>query len=225
MEDFKPQVAIVDYGLGNLFSIKQACSFVGIKSIITNSKKDIIDSNAIILPGVGAYEDAMSNLHRLDLVSVLQDIAKGSKPLIGICLGLQLLMSESYEYGCHKGLNIIEGSVVKLDSPKEDGRILKVPHIGWNGILKPTTDMEWDQTLLDCIDHGEHMYFVHSYIIKPQDKHVILSTSLYGNIQFCSSIQLKNISAFQFHPEKSGYKGIIIYKNLAASLRHEFKEK
>jgi glutamine amidotransferase len=219
MDDFTPLVAIVDYGLGNLFSIEQACAFVGLNSIITNSKKDILAADAVILPGVGAYGDAMLTLHRLDLVSVLCDIAESPKPLVGICLGLQLLMTESYEFGHHRGLGIIEGQVVRFDAPKEKDRMLKVPQIGWNRIFQLANGSRWDGTLLDGIDEGEYMYFVHSYIVQPQESNVILSTSRYGHIEFCSSIQHHNVFACQFHPERSGVKGMKVYHKLADQLR------
>jgi glutamine amidotransferase len=219
MDDFIPLVAIVDYGLGNLFSVEQACAFVGLNSIITNSRKDILGADAVILPGVGAYGDAMLTLHRLDLVNVLRDIAESSKPLVGICLGMQLLMTESYEFGCHKGLGIIEGPVVRFEAPKEKERILKVPQISWNRIFQPANGLRWHGTLLDRIDEGEYMYFVHSFTVQPQDSNVILSNSHYGHIEFCSSIHHRNVFACQYHPERSGLKGLQIYKNLADRLK------
>ena len=218
MNDFTPRVAIVDYGLGNLFSVEQACAFVGLCSIITNSRKDILEADAVILPGVGSYGDAMSALHRLDLVNVLRDIAESPKPLIGICLGLQLLMTESYEFGHHKGLGIIEGPVVPFDAPKEKERVLKVPQIGWNRIFQSANGLRWPGTLLDGMDEGEHMYFVHSYIVQPQESNVALSISRYGQIEFCSSIQYRNVFACQFHPERSGMNGMKVYYNFAALL-------
>jgi glutamine amidotransferase len=220
MDDLTPLVAIVDYGLGNLFSVEQACAFVGLNSIITNSRQDILDAAAVILPGVGAYGDAMLTLHHLDLVNVLRDIAESPKPLVGICLGLQLLMTESYEFGHHKGLGIIEGPVVPFDAPKEKEHLLKVPQIGWNRIFQPANGLRWHGTLLDGIDEGEYMYFVHSYTVQPQESNVILSTSHYGHIEFCSSIQHHNVFACQFHPERSGPGGIKVYQNLAAQLQH-----
>lgn len=219
MDKPKPLIAILDYGLGNLFSIEQACSFVGLNSIITNSKKDILDADALILPGVGAFGDAMLALHRLDLVNVLLDIAHSPKPLIGICLGMQLLMSESSEFGHHKGLGVIEGPVVRLDTPKEKERILKTPQIGWNHIFQPVDGLRWHGTLLDRIEEGEYMYFVHSYTAQPQDSNLILSLSRYGHIEFCSSIQHKNVFACQFHPERSGPEGIKLYHNLSVLLQ------
>ena len=208
MNDFSPLVAIVDYGMGNLFSVKQACAFVGLNSIITKSKKDILDADAVILPGVGAYGDAMLTLHRLDLVNVLRDIADSPKPLVGICLGMQLLMTESYEFGCHKGLGIIEGPVVRFDAPKEKDRILKVPQIAWTGIFQPVNGLRWQGTLLDRIDEGEYMYFVHSYTVQPQDSDVILSTSRYGHIEFCSSIQHHNVFGLPISPRTKRIEGL-----------------
>jgi glutamine amidotransferase len=219
MGDSKPLVAILDYGLGNLFSVEQACALSGLNSIITNSKKDILNADAVILPGVGAYGDAMLTLRRLDLVNVLRDIAESPKPLVGVCLGLQLLMTESYEFGHHKGLGIIEGPVVRFDAPKEKERILKVPQIGWNRIFQPEGGLRWHGTLLDGIEDGEYMYFVHSYTVQPQDSNVILSNSRYGHIDFCSSIQRGNVFACQFHPERSGQEGMKLYHNLAILLQ------
>src|SRR5512143_3550967 len=123
--DGDPKVAIVDFGLGNLYSVRHACRKVGLDAEITSSKEAVLNAEAVILPGVGAYRDAMQNLHKLDLVSVLRDIAASNKPLVGICLGMQLLMSESFEFGHYEGLDIIKGSVVHFGRPQEDERTLK----------------------------------------------------------------------------------------------------
>jgi len=218
------KTAIVDYGLGNLYSVKHACAYVGLPAIITSSKQEILAADAVILPGVGAYGDAMSTLHRLDLVNVLRDIASSSTPLVGICLGVQLLMTESYEFGRHKGLGIIEGTVVRFSDPMNDSNGFKVPQIGWNHIYSPgphnaSKQSCWNNTLLEGVANGEHMYFVHSYIVQPQDSSVVLSTSRYGNVEFCSSIQYHNVFACQFHPERSGVEGLKIYHNLARYFR------
>lgn len=211
-------VAIVDYNLGNLYSVKHACAHIGLHAEITSSKEAIANARAVILPGVGAYGDAMATLHRLDLVSVLRDIASSGKPLIGICLGIQLLMTESYEFGRHPGLGIIEGTVVRFDRPTEHGRALKVPQIGWNRVCHAES-AGWDGTLLDSVADGEYMYFVHSYIVQPEDPSVVLSTSRYGQIEFCSSVQRGNVFACQFHPERSGVEGLRVYRNLARLIR------
>jgi len=230
MVEWKPlRVAIVDYGLGNLFSVKHACTHVGLEALITPSKKEIFQADAVILPGVGAFGDAMVMLEKLDLVTVLQDIAASGKPFVGICLGMQLLMTESYEFGRYKGLGIVEGPVVRFENPKEEDRILKVPQIGWNRIRQPklndSVDDLWAGTLLQGIADGEYMYFVHSYIVQPQNNSVSLSTSRYGHIEYCSSLHFRNVFACQFHPERSGLLGVKIYQNLAALLRYGAKGK
>src|SRR5207253_3990831 len=180
----------------------------------------ILEADAVILPGIGAFGDAMATLHRLDLVAVLRDVAASGKPLIGICLGLQLLMTESFEFGHHKGLGIIPGQVVRFDNPTEGLRKLKVPQVGWNNVYQVPAENgnggAWESSPLAEIADGDFMYFVHSYIAQPDNQNVILSTSYYGQIGFCSSIRTRNIFACQFHPERSGVQGLKIYHSLAA---------
>lgn len=210
-------VAIIDYQLGNLHSVQQACRYAGMEASITADKQVILSADAVLLPGVGAYGDAMNALHRLDLVTVLRDLASSSKPLIGICLGVQLLMTESFEFGHHKGLDIVAGQVVPFVDPREGEQILKVPQIGWNRI-SPFENVSWAGTLLDGVPEDSYMYFVHSYIVQPDHSDVILSTSEYGHIKFCSSLQKDNVFACQFHPERSGLLGLRLYQNLAARI-------
>ncbi|GBD37704.1 Imidazole glycerol phosphate synthase subunit HisH [bacterium HR36] len=217
----KPRVAIVDYSLGNLFSVKHACEKVGLDAFISADKHEILGADAVILPGVGAFGDAMECLRQRDLVRPLQDIAQSGKPLIGICLGQQLLMTESFEFGRHRGLNIFEGSVVRFDNPMGPNGPLKVPQVGWNRIYRPDFLKQhiagdpWHQSPLAGLRDGEYMYFVHSFYVKPADPSVVLAVTRYGHIQFCSSLRRGNVMAFQFHPERSGPQGIHIYRNLA----------
>ena len=218
MSVLEPRVVIVDFGLGNLYSVRQACTKAGFTADISSSPKSISEADAVILPGVGAFGDAMAALHRLDLVSALRDVAASEKPLIGVCLGMQLLMSESFEFGHHKGLNIIPGAVKRFEDPSEGERRLKIPQIGWNRIRSFNGSSQWNSSLLRGIHENEYMYFVHSYIVDPADKNIILSTSRYGQIEFCSSFQKNNIFACQFHPERSGYWGIRMYENIAVLL-------
>lgn len=216
----KPVAAVVDYGLGNLYSVQQACASVGIESHITAHHTTIVSADAVILPGMGAFGDAMDNLRRLAMVSLLRDLAASGKPMLGVCLGMQLFMSESFEFGQHEGLDLIAGDVVRFESPIEtraiDGKphdfALKVPQIGWNALC-PARD--WDGTLLGNVIPGTPMYFVHSFYVRPTDPTVALSTSRYGNIHFCSSLQHGNLFACQFHPERSGLPGINIYRQFA----------
>jgi len=219
LESF-PKVAIVDYALGNLYSIKHACERVGLESIITSSRDEILQADGVLLPGMGAYGEAMQTLHKLDLVTVLQDYAASGRPLIGICLGIQLLLTESYEFGNHKGLGIIEGAVIPLDHPHEGERELKIPQVGWNQLHALRS---WNDTPLEDIPNNEYMYFVHSFVPKPQDVNVVLSTTNYGGVEFCSSIQQKNIFACLFHPERSGVAGLRIYQNLAVQFKQRIQ--
>lgn len=220
MEKTAPKVAIVDYALGNLFSIKHACERVGLDSIITSDKEEILDADGVLLPGMGAYGDAMQTLHKLDLVTILRDIAASGRPLIGVCLGIQLLLSESEEFGHHKGLGIIDGSVVLLDHPHEGERILKVPQIGWNQL---NAARSWEGTMLQSVPNNEYMYFVHSFVPRPENPGVILSKTNYGGIEFCSSIEYKNIFACLFHPERSGVIGLKIYENIAKQVHKTYE--
>lgn len=219
-------IAIVDYGLGNLFSIKNACAKVGLQAKITNSKKILLNADAIILPGVGAFGDAIRALENLDLIYLLKDIAESGRPLIGLCLGLQLFFTKSYEFGMHKGLDIISGEVVRFENTRINDRFLKVPQVCWNRIYIPRNDIYdngkqilsetnlWNGTLLNGIDDGAFMYFVHSYYAIPENESNILAKSTYRDIVFCSAIKKNNIYGFQFHPERSGLNGLKIYKNL-----------
>lgn len=223
--------AIVDYGVGNIFSVKNACDVVGIPCVITSDKKEIFNASGLFLPGVGAFNDAMMALESKDLVETLNQCVKQNKLVIGICLGMQLLMSESYEFGHHKGLGFIEGSVLPLEAIGYDQNCLKIPHVGWNRIFRNNDGLHqfhrencdgkdlWESTPLEDISDGEYMYFVHSYYIKPKDKNLIIATSRYGKNEFCSVIRKGNIFGMQFHPEKSGHFGLKIYKNISNLVR------
>lgn len=215
------RIAVVDYGLGNLFSVKHACEHVGMQAAITSSRDEILAADAVILPGVGAFGDAMAQLRRLDLVGPLRDIAATSKPLVGICLGMQMLMSESFEFGCHEGLGIIPGKVVRLENPRgDDGAALKVPHVCWDRMSRPGAGRDgWAGTLLDGLEDGVFMYFVHSFHVVPEDPLVGLATTRYGNIEFCSALERGNTFACQPHPERSGPDGLKVYRNLEKRLR------
>ena len=226
-------IAIVDYGLGNLFSIKQACELTGMKAEITSSKKTLAGADTVILPGVGAFGDAMSALKSLDLIDTIRQVAESGKLLIGICLGLQLLFSESSEFGSYKGLDIIEGKVVRFEKPRYKDFLLKVPQIGWNRISSPNGNSliegegynpsDWKSTLLDGVGNGSYMYFVHSYYGIPDDPGVILSKTTYGDIEYCSGLKKRNVYGFQFHPERSGHNGLKVYRNLHTMLSKNTK--
>ena len=222
-DDRAPTVAIIDYGMGNLFSVQQACRHAGLSVGITSSARAIREADAVILPGVGAFGDAMATLARLGLVEILREAAASGKPLAGICLGMQLLMTESYEFGRHQGLGLIEGEVVRFEHPGSGSSMLKVPQIGWNRLSRPEGG-SWDGSVLEGLRDGEWMYFVHSFYVKPADARVVLATSRYGDIEFCSSLRCGNLVACQFHPERSGPAGLRVYHNLAALVRRSMME-
>jgi glutamine amidotransferase len=205
-------IVIVDYKLGNLFSIEQACKKVGLNTIVTSEKKLISKANSIILPGVGAFGDAMTNLRKLDLISPLNDAVSANISIFGICLGMQLLFEESEEYGIHKGLGFLKGEVKRMPRLVNNYK-LKVPNIGWNTIYQDSKN-KWLDTPLFNIKQREFMYFVHSFYTMPDDHSDILTYTNYQEFVFCSSVKKNNICAFQFHPEKSGEKGLSIYYNI-----------
>ena len=194
-------IAVVDYGVGNLFSLASSLKKIGAQCVVTGEEKIIESADGIILPGVGAFADAMQKLTDTGLVSVLQRQAAGGKPLLGICLGMQLLFDESFEYGKHKGLGFVKGSV----SPIADDltQPLKIPHMGWNSL-----DFKKQSPLFKYINDGEYVYFVHSYYAKNCGDSVI-ATANYG-IDMTVAVQNKNVFGTQFHPEKSGDAGLKI---------------
>lgn len=212
MGNIKKKVVIIDYQLGNLFSVKQACDTIGISAKISSEKEDVLNADALILPGVGAFIEAMNNLKKFGLDTAIQEKVKNGTPIFGICLGQQLLFTESEEFGAGKGLDLISG-VIKRFPEKLEEKVIKVPHIAWNTIYKDSQD--WSQSALSELSNNDFMYFIHSYYVKPSDDICILTKTNYDGIEFCSSILKNNIFATQFHPEKSANKGISIYKNWA----------
>jgi len=215
-------VAIVDYGLGNLFSVRQACDHAGMTAIITSDVADLLAADAIVLPGVGAFGNAMAALRRLDLVAPLSDAAAAGRPVIGICLGLQLLMTESCEFGQHRGLGLLEGCVERFPSADRSGVRVKIPQVGWNRVWpggegQPSAGSSpvlWSGTPLEGLSAGEPFYFVHSYYVRPANPAIVLSQTTYADTTFASTVRQSNIFACQYHPERSGAQGLRIYDSL-----------
>lgn len=195
-------VAIIDYGAGNLQSVKKALDYIGAESVITSDAKTIESSSHVILPGVGSFEDAVNSINSSGLREVIIKSAK-EKHFLGICLGLQLLFERSEESPNAEGLGILKGEVVKIPSDKG----LKVPHIGWNSI-----DVLNDEGIFKDIPQSSYFYFVHSYYIKCDDKDVVSAMTRYGLPIECA-VKKGNLSAVQFHPEKSGEVGLQLLKN------------
>lgn len=193
----KPKIAIIDFGAGNLMSISKALEHLGAGVVVTKNESEILDADAAVLPGVGAFYDAMQEIEHLkDIIGGL-----GDKPLLGVCLGLQLLFSESEEGGCNPGLDILKGRVVRFED------VVKVPHMGWN-----TVENTGESKLLQGISDNSYFYFVHSYYAVPENTSIVAGRTEYGRT-FPSIIEKDNIYATQFHPEKSGSAGLNLLDN------------
>ena len=202
-------IAIVDYDMGNLKSVQKAFEAVGHRAAVTRDPKAIADASHVVLPGVGAFGDCMRNLEQYGLVEPVTRAIAAGKPFLGICLGFQLLFSESEEFGRHRGLGVIPGKVVRFPSNGAAAR-LKVPHMGWNAIAIGTRS-----PVLEGVPDGAFMYFVHSYYVVPDDRAVACTMTDYGK-PFVSSIARGNIFACQFHPEKSQGEGLKIIRNFGS---------
>ena len=207
----KPKVVIVDYGVGNLLSVQRAVEECGAE-VITSSEPDVIvRADRVILPGVGAFANGMRALESLGLVEVIKAIAAGGIPLLGICLGMQLLLDESEEHGVTEGLGIIPGRVVPVPSLSHDGLPLKIPHVGWNSLVV-SEGSAWDKTILENSTSGDAVYFVHSFMAAPEDHETRIADCFYGGNRISAVIGDGNVFGCQFHPEKSGEVGLRILK-------------
>ncbi|UOO37731.1 imidazole glycerol phosphate synthase subunit HisH [Oscillospiraceae bacterium CM] len=199
-------IAIVDYGVGNLFSLRSSLQYIGQDAAVTNSATALQNSDRIILPGVGAFEDAARKLRNSGLYDVVTAQARSGKPLLGVCLGMQLLFEKSYEYGEHEGLGLIKGRVVSMEPVVPKG--YKIPQIGWNGLIFPKDKAK--SPLFKYIREGDCVYFVHSYYASDCDEAVIATTE-YG-AELTAAVADGNIYGTQFHPEKSGDVGLNILR-------------
>lgn len=202
-------IAIVDYGMGNLRSVSKALEAVGAQVVVTKSAVDLRNAKAIVLPGVGAFRDCIENLSHLGLIEVLKDEIRRGKPYLGICLGMQILFSESEEFGLTKGLDILKGRVIRFNLP----RSFKIPHMGWNRVK--FMKKHW---LLNQIPDNSFFYFVHSYYVVAEDSRVIGGITDYGG-SFTSMIIFENIFATQFHPEKSQKLGLKLLSNFVQHIK------
>lgn len=196
-------IAIIDYGAGNLHSVKNALDFLGASSVITGNSDEILQADKVILPGVGAFGDAMKCLNETGLADTVRKVADKGTPLLGICLGLQLMFEESEETDGVKGLGLFKGKSVKI--PDCDG--IKIPHIGWNSL-----EIKNSGKLLKNLGSEPYLYFVHSYYINPTDTSIVSAYTDYGS-KLGIAIEKDNVFAVQFHPEKSGETGLKILKN------------
>ena len=196
-------IAIIDYGMGNLRSVQKGLERTGFDAVVTRDAGAIESARGVVLPGVGAFSACMENLERFGLIEPIRKIVRQQKPFLGICLGFQLLFSESEEFGNQKGLDLFRGKVIGF----RPGENLKVPHMGWNQIEKTK-----DSPFLEGLSSGDYVYFVHSFYVVPEDSSLVATTTDYGN-SFVSSIATDHLFACQFHPEKSQELGLRILAN------------
>jgi len=204
-------VVIINYGMGNLLSVQRSLEKFNANVIVTNKAVDIISADRIVLPGVGSFHLAMKALHKLDLIKPILQAVKQNVPLLGICLGMQILFEFGEEFGYTEGLGLIAGSVKPLLNQTNSPNI-KLPHIGWSSIREPH-GRSWDNTILKDNFIDDCMYFVHSYMASPSDKSTIIASTDYYGIKVTGAIKLGNLYGCQFHPEKSGPCGLKIIKN------------
>ncbi len=209
-------IGIIDYGMGNLRSVQKALERLEIQAEIVTSPSELKNVEGVILPGVGAFRDAISELQRHDFVKAIQETIESEKPFLGICLGQQLLFETSYEDGTYEGLGILEGDVVRFQPEPS----IKIPHMGWNSL-----DIQQQAPIFSGLATGDYVYFVHGYFVRPKDESVIAATTTHGTQEFVSAIATGNVYATQFHPEKSQRIGLQLLKNFAnLAMSQQFAE-
>jgi glutamine amidotransferase len=208
-------VVIVDYEAGNILSVARVFDHIGAKITITNNADEIASAERIVLPGVGAFGKAMAELNRQGLVDSIQRFAKSGRPFLGICLGMQMMLESSEEFGRHDGLGLIKGHVNAIPSTAVDGTPHKIPHIGWNNLL-PAPNAHWKDTILADQESSLSLYFVHSFMAEPKASEDRLANTDYNGHKLCAAIRKDNLYGFQCHPEKSGEAGINILRNFLA---------
>ena len=204
----QPVVTVVDFGIGNLYSVQRAFETCGAAVEVTADSVRIAQAQRLVLPGVGAFADGMLGLRDRDLVGPLRDFAASGRPLLGICLGMQMLASVSEEFGLHEGLNLVPGRVLPLPPESKDGSRQKIPHIGWVPLMHAHHEGSWRGSVLEGSPNATDVYLVHSYSVVPSDAAHRLAVCMHGGHLLCAAIRRGNIHGLQFHPEKSGPAGL-----------------
>jgi len=210
------EVAVIDYGMGNLLSVRRGLEHCGATVTVIANPDAILSASRVVLPGVGAFADGMAELSRQGLDAVVREVAARGIPLLGICLGMQMLLDESDEFGTTTGLGLIPGRVVAIPSATADGRSQKIPHVGWNALVLSRGRENWEGTLLQDVKPGEAVYFVHSFMANPVDPRHRLADCLYGGMPVSAAIGRENVQGCQFHPEKSGEVGLKVLRRFLA---------
>jgi imidazole glycerol-phosphate synthase subunit HisH len=207
-----PEVAVMDYGVGNLLSVRRALEHCGAAVAVTANPAVLLTAPRVILPGVGAFANAMAELRRGGLDTVAREVAARGIPLMGICLGMQMLLDESEEFGLTKGLGLIPGRVIPIPPVTAQGQPQKIPHIGWNGLVYPQGRTTWAGTALRDLKPLEAVYFVHSFMAQPAVPGHRIADCLYGGVPIAAVIGRGSVVGCQFHPEKSGAAGLKILR-------------
>ncbi len=208
-------VTIIDYGSGNILSVTRAFNHCGAEPVLSDDPAVIENATRLVLPGVGAFADGMQGLHERGLIDPIRRFAASGRPLLGICLGMEMLATMSEEFGEHEGLGLVPGRVLPVPTCDVDGTAQKIPHIGWAELAQPTPG-RWSGTILDDTPEGTSVYLVHSFHLVPDDPTHRLADCFYGGHQITAAVQAGNVVGCQFHPEKSGEAGLHL---LAAFLR------
>lgn len=214
------KVTVIDYGLSNLLSVCHALEHCGAEVLLTSRPEDVLAAQALVLPGVGAFRDGMAGLERLGLIEPIRRKAGEGTPLLGICLGMQMLFDESEEFGVHRGLGLIPGRVVRIPDTDVDGNPQRVPHISWQQLI-PAEHLDRETgfagTALAGVRPGQECYFIHSYEAKPAAQEYRLADTVYGGRRICAAAMCGSVLGVQFHPEKSGPVGLEILRSFAQS--------
>jgi imidazole glycerol-phosphate synthase subunit HisH len=211
--EVSPKIHVVDYGIGNVRSVCRAFEQVGADVILTDDPQELLSANRLVLPGVGAISHCMEVLKASGLAETLVRFVETERPLLGICVGMQLMMEISHEYTECSCFGWIEGDVIKIPQINEQGSPHKIPHIGWNSIRPPGGEQLWDGTILEDISAEDQVYFVHSFMANPTDPTTCLAQTEYNGVEICAAIRKGSIFGTQFHPEKSGITGLRIIEN------------
>ncbi len=206
-------VVVIDYGMGNLYSVQRGLERCGVSATLTSDPSEIASAQKLLLPGVGAFGDAMAELNQLGLVPAIKKAVESGTPILGICLGMQLLMEESEEFGLTTGLGLIPGRVIPIPQSGTNGDRLKVPHIGWSSLNPVSSQPSWNSVMMGGVASGDSVYFVHSFMVQPTNPAVRVADTLYGGHQISAVIKKDNVVGCQFHPEKSGNIGLQILRN------------
>jgi imidazole glycerol-phosphate synthase subunit HisH len=206
------KVVVIDYGIGNLLSVRRGLEHCGAKVTVTSDPDIILSAPKVVLPGVGAFSNGMDQLRNLGLDTVVREVAANGRFLLGICLGMQMLLDESEEFGTTEGLGIISGRVVSIPSASTNGFSQKIPHIGWNSLAFSEGIESWEGGVLEEVIPGEAVYFVHSFMAVPSNPNHRIANCLYGGIAVPATIGRDNIYGCQFHPEKSGEIGLKVLR-------------